>query len=116
MRSRLWDYVESYLAELVLVQSISVRKAVPDACDHFRDLPTPYLILALVSIAAVLDNEDESEILKPFERALELYRAVAVISSELATLEALGKPLTTCGELLAHWQNTDDKYFDFSSI
>ena len=57
MRNKLWDSFESLLAERILVDGLSVRKAVPEICRAFPEDPVGYLILAYVMTAVLRGSE-----------------------------------------------------------
>lgn len=112
MRIQKWDALERYLAELLLVEKLPVRKAVPLACLAFSDMPVSYLILSLVSSASVFDAGELSLTDKNRSRALDLYRAASMVAADVALSDVTGKPLTDCGSLLRWWQSAGEPFFD----
>ena len=112
MRNQSWDSIESFLAELLLVEKISARKAVPEACRQFRELPVGYLVLSLASAASVFDTGQLTLASKDPKRALELFRAATMVASDVAMYEILGRKLENCGQLLEYWRATEETYFE----
>lgn len=115
MRSRIWNAVETYLAESVLEHGVSLRRAIPHACLEFYDAPVPYLTLALSSMAVELDQLLPSKSLNTRSHSREVHDAIVAVVSDLALAEILEIKITTFGDLLAYWKNSNEKYFIFES-
>jgi len=112
MRNHLWDSFESLLAELLLVENLPVRKAIPHACREFSGYPVGYLILSIVSAANVLGTGKLSKNHRDQALARELYQAAAMIASDVAMFEIIERPLPDCRTLMDHWIETGDSYFE----
>ena len=107
-----WDALERQLAELIFDQNESVRCAVPKLCSAHARTSVHYLMLALSSAASALeDNWPIADRLNQ-RHLLDLYRAGAAVSADIALHGVLGQNCATCGQLLSYWQTDPDPYFD----
>lgn len=113
---RTWDDLEAHLAELIFGQCIPVRRAIPAACVTHRDASVHYLVLTLASAASAMEDTWPIADALNQRNLLDLYRASAAVSSDIAMHALLGRDCTTCGQLLTHWIAQTDQYFDVDGL
>ena len=111
-----WDVLEAHLAELIFDQGLPVRKAIPTACQTYPETSVHYLVLSLSSAASAIEDGWPLEDRMNQRNLLDLYRAAAAVSSDLAMHDILGQRCDTCGQLLDYWRTTPDQFFDARAV
>jgi len=106
-----WDTLEHHLAELLLVDRLPVRKAIPHVCQTFPKARVSVLVLAVSSSASVMDTGGPIADPENLPLSFELYRAVTMICADLALCDLLGRDIPDCAALLAHWHQSSDPFF-----
>ncbi|WP_299142981.1 hypothetical protein [uncultured Tateyamaria sp.] len=112
MSIQFWDELESCLGELTFEQGIAVRRAVPIVCDRFAGVPVEYLVLSLASAASTLEDSWPIADRLNQRHLLDLYRAAAAVSADIALHSITGTECRQCRHLLSHWRGETNGYFD----
>ncbi len=112
MSLRVWDALEERLAELVFERGMAVHRAVPTICLENKDAPVHYLVLVLASAASAMEDAWPKEERLNQRNLMDLYHAVAAVASDIAMHALTERGCDTCGQLLAHWQQNPEDYFD----
>lgn len=70
-----------------------------------------HLVLALSSMAAVLEDEWILGSLAEQQQLLEVFRTMIALSADLAVLDLSKPDQKTCNDLLTYWEDTKDTFF-----
>lgn len=111
-----WDELESCLGELTFERGIAVRRAVPIVCDRFAGVPVQYLVLSLASAASTLEDSWPISDRLNQRHLLDLYRATAAVSADIAMHTVTGAACDQCRHLLDYWRIEPDGYFDTRNL
>ena len=103
-----WNYLEELIATLVVLDALTLPKAIGVVCRNHPSEKADILLLAAISFATDLDNAlglvDEKALLLSHLR----YRAIAALAADVALLSPTER---TCNDLREFWRSTGSVVF-----
>ena len=104
--------IEESAAEFVFSnRGVKPQSVVGHLVREFKDSPATAVSFALTSMASVLEHPAVDFSDDPADFVQELYRAIAVLTSDIFAVEALNQKIVKCQDLLEFWFQTEEIFF-----
>ncbi|WP_415400781.1 hypothetical protein [Tateyamaria sp. SN3-11] len=106
-----WELLEVSLAESVLAKQMPARMAIVQSCQVYPTFSVQYLLLALSSMSAALEEEWLHGSLFQQDQLLEVYRTMVALSADIAVMGLTSSKGLQCSDLLTYWEDLKDTFF-----
>lgn len=106
-----FDNIEEFFADLVLTKCVQPHKAIFAMVTTFPSATGLIYIFVLCSTATVVEAESMKKAHVPLPNHAEIFKFAALLALDLFELEKKNGMAATGNDLIAHWQQTNEKLF-----